>query len=270
LNHSFTNQVVIVTGASTGIGRETAVAFAQAGARVVLAARTEGRLRELAATRPDQFLVVPADVTNDADVVRLVETTIQHWGRIDILVNNAGCGMRALVETTVLADAERLMAVNFFGLLRCTQAVIPHMRRQGQGQIVNLGSLLSVLALPGNSVYSASKFAVRALSDALRLELREVGIDVILIMPGYTDTPFFENQFRYGGPAHVSPVKAVPAASVARAILRACRRRQREVVLTMPGKFGAWSKRWFPRLLDWGMVRVIGHRPESTAPPAAR
>lgn len=255
MNQPFARQVVIVTGASSGIGRATALAFAAAGARVVLAARTEARLRELAATRPDRFLVVPADVTRDADVSRLVETTIQRWGRVDILVNNAGCGMRALVEATVLADAERLLAVNFLGLLRCTQAVLPQMRQQGRGQIVNLGSVLSVLATPRNGVYAASKFAVRALSDALRIELRGAGIDVILIMPGYTDTPFFENQFRYGGPVHVSPVKAVPPASVARAILRACRRRQREVVLTAPGKFGAFLKRWFPRLLDYGLAR---------------
>lgn len=255
MKNTFTHQVVIITGASSGIGAATAQAFAAAGARVVLAARQQERLRTLAATQPDQFLVVPTDVTQDADVTRLVETTLWQWGRVDILVNNAGLGMRAPVEATPLADAQYLMDVNFFGLLRCTQAVLPHFRRQGRGQIVNVGSILSLLATPRNGIYAASKFAVRALSDALRIELHGTGIDVILIMPGYTDTPFFENQFRYGGPARIGPLRGVPPETVARAILRACVRRQREVVLTFPGKCGAWIKRWCPRLLDWVLAR---------------
>jgi len=255
LKTQFTDQVVIVTGASTGIGRATAVAFAAAGARVVLAARQADRLREIAAAQPDRFLVVPTDVTRDADVARLVDTTLQRWSRVDILVNNAGLGMRVPVETMPLADAQHLLDVNFFGVVRCTQAVLPVMRRQGRGQIVNVGSILSLLATPRNAVYAASKFAVRAFSDALRIELHGSGIDVILIMPGYTDTPFFENQYRYGGPVRVGPLHGVPPATVARAILRACARRQRAVVLTLPGKCGAWAKRWVPWLLDWALAR---------------
>ena len=130
------------------------------------------------------------------------------------------------------------------------------MKQQGAGQIVNIGSILSVLATPRNAIYSATKFAVRALSDALRIELRGTGIDVILIMPGHIDTPFFENQIRYGAPVRRLPIKGHPPAKVAQAILRACRRRQREVVLTIPGKLGAWSKRWCPWLLDWSLAKL--------------
>lgn len=251
----FPDQVVIVTGASTGIGRETALAFVEAGARVVAAARNESALRDLAAQHPDRLLAVPADVTRDADVQRLVETALVHWGRVDILINNAGLGMRATIERTELPDAQRLMDVNFFGALRCIQAVLPVMRRQGRGQIVNVGSILSVLSTPRNAIYAASKFALRALTDSLRIELRGTGIDVILIMPGFTDTPFFENQYRYGGPVRVGPFHGVPPHTVARAILRACRRRRREVALTFLGKLGVFLKRWCPRLLDWGMAR---------------
>jgi len=262
----FHDKVVIVTGASTGIGRETALAFAHEGARVVLAARNEVKLRELAEADPalrDRFLVVPTDVTQDADVKRLVEATVAKWGRVDILVNNAGSGMRATVEKTQFADAQRLMDLNFFGLLRCTQTVLPQMKQQTpdrdgvRGQIVNIGSVLSMLATPRNGVYSASKFAVRALSDALRIELRGSGVEVILIMPGYTDTPFFENQIRYGGPVRIGPLKGVRPCTVARAILRACAQHKREVALTIPGKFGVWMKRWFPRLLDWTLGRDL-------------
>jgi hypothetical protein len=264
MGNRFQDKVAVVTGASTGIGRETALAFARDGARVALAARHEAKLRELAGADPalrDRFLIVPTDVTQDADVKRLVEATIAKWGRVDILVNNAGFGMRATVEDTQFADAERLMDTNFFGVLRCTQAVLPQMKQQTpdrdgvRGQIVNVGSVLSVLATPRNSVYSASKFAVRAFSDALRIELRGAGVEVILIMPGYTDTPFFENQVRYGGPVRVGPLKGALPDTVARAILNACARHKREVALTIPGKFGVWMKRWFPRLLDWTLGR---------------
>jgi len=248
----FTNKIVIVTGASTGIGRETALAFAAAGARVVAVARNAAQLQEIAG---DTILAVPTDVTCDDDVNRLVETTIAKLGRVDILVNNAGFGIRATVENTAFADAQRLMEVNFFGVLRCTQAVLPQMKKQGSGQIVNVGSILSLLATPRNSLYCASKFAVRALSDSLRIELRGTGIDVILIMPGYTDTPFFENQVRYGGPVRIGPMKGVHPRTVARAILCACARRKREVVLTIPGKFGAFLKRWCPRFLDFSLAR---------------
>jgi hypothetical protein len=251
----FTDKIVIVTGASMGIGRETALAFAQAGAKVVLAARHADQLNELAAANPS-FLAVPTDVTRDDDVKRLVETTVAKFGRVDILVNNAGFGIRANVADTQFADAQRLMDVNFFGPLRCIHAVLPHMKKQGTGQIVNVGSVLSLLATPRNSIYCASKFALRALSDSLRIELHGTGIDVILIMPGYTDTPFFENQVRYGGPVRVSPIHGVHPRTVARAILHACARHEREVVLTIPGKFGAFLKRWFPRFLDWTLARV--------------
>lgn len=249
-NH-FPDKVVIVTGASTGIGRETALAFAAAGAHVVAAARNGDALATLGAG----IIPVVTDVTRDADVQHLVATAVERFGRVDILVNNAGFGMRATVEQTNLAEAQRLMDVNFFGALRCLQAVLPHLRRQGGGQIVNIGSILSVLATPRNSIYAASKFALRALSDSLRLELRGTGIDVILILPGYTDTPFFENQVRATGPARIGPQWHVPPSSVARAILRACARRQREVALTLPGKFGVFLKRWAPRLLDYGLAR---------------
>ena len=261
----FQEKVVIVTGASTGIGRETALAFAREGARVILAARNETKLRELAEADPvlrEQFLIAPTDVTQDADVKRLIGTTVAKCGRVDILVNNAGIGMRATIENTQFSDAERLMDLNFFGVLRCTKAVLPQMKQQMpgrngvRGQIVNIGSVLSVLATPRNGIYSASKFAVRALSDALRIELHGSGIEVILIMPGYTDTPFFENQVRYGGPVRVGPMKGAPPDTVARAILSACARHKREVALTVPGKFGVWMKRWFPRLLDWSLSRA--------------
>ena len=144
MNAFFQDKVVIVTGASSGIGLETALAFAREGARVVLAARTQAKLQEVVDAHPDlreRLLIVPADVTKDEDVRRLIATTIAQLGRVDILVNNAGIGMRASIAETPPDDARSLMEVNFFGPLRCIQAVLPQMRQQGAGQIVNVGSI---------------------------------------------------------------------------------------------------------------------------------
>jgi hypothetical protein len=265
MNARFQNKVVVVTGASSGIGRETALAFARAGARVVLAGRNETRLQEVAdaiARGTGKALLIPTDVTKEDDVHRLFRTVADQFGRLDILVNNAGIGLRAAVADTHPEDAQRVMDVNFFGALRCIQAALPVMKRQEparsrapRAQIVNVGSVLSVIATPRNSLYSASKFALRALSDALRIELKSDGIDVILIMPGYTDTPFFDNVIRYDGSPRVASLKGQHPSKVACAILRACARRKREVVHSVPGMLGVWTKRWLPGILDRALAR---------------
>jgi NAD(P)-dependent dehydrogenase (short-subunit alcohol dehydrogenase family) len=258
----FQDKVVIVTGASSGIGLETALAFARAGARVVLAARTQAKLQEVVDAHPDlreRLRVVPADVTKDEDVRRLVATTIAHFGCLDILVNNAGIGMRAPVAESPLDDAHSLMEVNFYGPFRCIQAVLPHMRLKGAGQIVNVGSILSVVVAARNGVYCASKFALLAMSDALRMELHGTGIEVISVLPAYTDTPFFDNMYRYGNVARMSPFQGQHPAKVARAILLGCARHKRQVVLTLSSRIAICLRRFSPRLLDF-IVRQTGQR----------
>jgi hypothetical protein len=252
----FPDKVVIVTGASSGIGRETALAFAREGARVVLAARAESKLRDLAESHPewrDRFLVVPADVTKDEDVQQLVATTIARFGRIDILVNNAGVGMRATFENMPLTDVRSLMEVNLYGPIRCIQAVLPHMRQQRAGQIVNVGSVLSMVVALRNSAYCASKFALLALSDTLRMELHGTGIEIVSVLPAYTDTPFFENMYRYGGPVRLSPFRGQHPARVAQAILRGCARHKRQVVLTISARLAIWLRGLCPPLLDFAV-----------------
>jgi len=249
MNLLFSDKVVIVTGASSGIGKETALAFARAGARVVLVARRGELLQQIVAENP-QLRLSPfvADITCSDAASSIVESTLRQFGRIDILVNNAGLGMRGLVAEVRLEDAQRVMELNFFALLRCTQAVLPTMRLQRNGQIVNIVSILGAIAAPHYGVYSASKAAVRALSDALRVELRPDGIDVIAILPGYTDTPFFQSQI--GGSECGTTMAAIPATIVAEAILKACRRRCREVTLPLICKVGEWVKRLAPWFVE--------------------
>jgi short-subunit dehydrogenase len=131
------------------------------------------------------------------------------------------------------------------------------MLRQRSGQIVNVSSVIGVVATPRNSIYCASKFALRALSDSLRLELHGTGIDVITILPGYTDTPFFDHQIRYDGSPRLSPFRGQSPDQVARVILRACRQRRREVALTAPGILGCWLQRFAPGLVEWSLRRSV-------------
>jgi hypothetical protein len=258
----FQDKVVIVTGASSGIGLETTLAFAREGARVVLAARTEEKLREVVNAHPewrDRFLPVRADVTNDDDVRRLIETTISNFGRIDILVNNAGIGMRATVADTPIDDARSLMDVNLYGPVRCIQAVLPHMLQKRAGQIVNVGSVLSYVVAARNGAYCASKFALLALSDTLRMELHGTGIEIISVLPAYTETPFFDNMYQYGGgPTRQSPFKGQHAGKVAQAILYGCARHKRQVTLTVSARIAIRLRRLSPSLLDF-IVRHTAH-----------
>ena len=254
----FHNKVVIVTGASSGIGKETALAFGRAGARVIMVARRGEMLRQIASENPQlQSRPLPADITHPDAAAEIVATTLREFGRIDILVNNAGIGQRGLFAELDFGVARRVMDLNFFALLRCTQAVVPVMRRQGSGQIVNISSIVGMIATPQNSIYCASKFAVRALSDSLRLELRASGIDVITILPGHTETPFFENQIITNGPSRLGSMRGQLPSHVATVILRACQHRRREVVLTLPCILGCWAKRFFPGFVDWCLMRLI-------------
>jgi uncharacterized protein len=262
MSNRFQDKVVIVTGASSGIGLETALAFAREGARVVLAARTEAKLNEVVSAHPewrDRFLPVPADVTKDDDVRRLVETTISKFGRVDILVNNAGIGMRASVVDTPIDDARHLMEVNLYGPIRCIQAALPHMLQKGAGQIVNVGSVLSYVVTARNGVYCASKFALLALSDTLRIELHGTGIEVISVLPAYTETPFFDNMFQYGGSTRQSPFKGQHPSKVAQAVLYGCAHHKRQVALTVSARIAIRLRRLSPSLLDF-IVRHTSQR----------
>ncbi|WP_018132489.1 SDR family NAD(P)-dependent oxidoreductase [Effusibacillus pohliae] len=188
-------RVALITGASSGIGWETALAFAARGSLLAVAARSQHRLQELAAiieNNGGQCLPVPVDVTDPGSVYTMAQKVIDRYGRIDVLVNNAGFGVFAPVLEADMQDIVGMMDVNYFGVVRCIQAVVPHMVRQAKGCVVNVGSMAGFVAAPTHGGYAATKFAVIGLSEALREEVREHGVKVITINPGPIDTPFFE------------------------------------------------------------------------------
>lgn len=189
------NQVVIITGASSGIGEATARRLVRGGARVVIAARRAERLdtlaRELDPTG-SRVLVVAGDVTSDADRRKLVEAAVKKFGRIDALVNNAGYGTRGPVEIVPVEAIRKNFETNVFSLLALTQLVLPHLRAQGSGCIVNIGSVAGRIARPLSSIYDSTKHALEALTDGLRGELKPFGVRVTLIRPGFILTEFIE------------------------------------------------------------------------------
>ncbi|MFF7159769.1 oxidoreductase [Streptomyces sp. NPDC008139] len=177
--------VALVTGASSGIGNTTARAFVAAGFEVIGTGRSTSGL-----TRPDGVTFLDLDVTRDESVTAAVQEVIERFGRIDVLVNNAGLGSAGAVEENSVAQAQSLFNLNFFGLVRMTKAVLPHMRAQGHGRIVNLSSVLGVIPQPYMALYVAAKHAVEGYSESLDHEVREHGVRVLLVEPGYTRTAF--------------------------------------------------------------------------------
>jgi len=247
------DSVVIVTGASAGIGRETALEFARQGAHVVLAARREDRLRALAAEigrMGAEVLVVPADVARTEDVQRMVQAAVDRFGRVDVLVNNAGFGFSGTVEETTEADMRELMDVNYMGAFNAIRAVLPHMRRQGRGHIVNVASVVGKLAFPYHGAYSATKFAMVGLTEALRGELDGSGVTATVVLPGTTRTDFFEAQRTNDGHVSAPTGPQQDPDAVARAIVRSVRRPAPEVNMVRVFRVAYGLHGFFPALRD--------------------
>lgn len=179
--------VVLITGCSTGIGRDLACRLAGLGYSVIATARKPETLHDLPVE-----LKLPLDVTDPLSVERAVANTVQKFGRIDVLINNAGYGPRGVVEEIPVDNVQAVYDVNVFGALRMIHSVAPIMRKQGGGRIINISSIAGRVATPVNGVYSSTKFALEALSDALRWEMAPFGIFVILIEPGLIETNFSE------------------------------------------------------------------------------
>ncbi len=246
--HSLQGRIALVTGASSGIGRATALLLAREGAHLALVARREERLREVAReieAMGQEAQVLPADVTRREEVERAVAQTVARWGRVDVLAACAGAYIRAPVLQMTVADVERSMAVNFYGVLHAVLAVLPHMVARRSGHIVLISSADGKKGIPPDGPYVAAKFAVAGLGDILRQELRPYGIAVTTVFPGRVDTPMIAH-------IRVPAISAkIPPEAVARAILRALRRRAPEVILPFQVRLFVYVSALFPSLGDW-------------------
>jgi NAD(P)-dependent dehydrogenase (short-subunit alcohol dehydrogenase family) len=236
MRRALKNRVVVITGASAGIGSECARLFSEAGAHVVIAAR---RLERLEAIRQEieakggKCLAVQTDVSDRALMQRLLDATLEHFGRVDVWINNAGSGLAASVEQTTPEEMERIWAVNYMGAFHGCQVALQQMRRQGRGHIINISSMAGRFAMPLGAAYSAAKFAVNGLSEALAMELHGTGIRVSVMMPGFTGTEFFDAMQKKIPDAPMPRVGIASARSVAARILR-CAQHPREKVYFIP------------------------------------
>ncbi|MDQ3871771.1 MAG: SDR family oxidoreductase, partial [Chloroflexota bacterium] len=253
-------QVVVITGASSGIGRETALELATRQASIVLAARNQEALEEVAREVErigGQAEVVATDVSGYADVEQLAARAVERFGRVDTWVNNAAVSEYATVEQMTIEEVDRIVQVNLLGQVYGVKAVLPHLVRQGEGTIINVGSALSERAIPLQSVYVATKHAIRGFTDALRLELLKdhPGINVTMIEPSSINTPLFNLARSKMG---VKPLPIPPIYEprvVAEAIAFAAEHPRRTIVVGGSGKFMTLMDRLSPELVDWYMLQ---------------
>ncbi|MGD0668329.1 MAG: SDR family NAD(P)-dependent oxidoreductase [Bryobacteraceae bacterium] len=249
-------KVAIITGASEGIGAACAAEFARAGARLSLCARSEEGLR---CAGGGQALVTAGDLTDEAVRRRLVDRTLERFGAIDILINNAGIGLYIPSWEAPEAEVRRLMELNFFALLGLVQLVAPHMRARRSGTIVNVGSIGGKVVLPWMTVYSASKYAVGALTEGLRMELRRDGVRTMLVCPGYVLTEFQRHSVGDVPPAVVKGRRfAITAAQCAADIRRGVERDARTVMSPRVGWLMVALARMLPSAVDARMARMNG------------
>jgi NADP-dependent 3-hydroxy acid dehydrogenase YdfG len=260
MSRSLRGAVVAVTGASAGIGWETALAFGREGARVAVAARRADRLTALCEqlrAMGTEALAVATDVGDKAQVDRFVDESVATFGRLDVLVNNAGYGVRGRVEATPAAAYDELMRVNYLGTVYGCQAAIPIMRKQASGVIINVSSIVGHRSLPTGGAYSATKAAQIALTEALRVELRGTGVYACTVHPIGTESEFGDVQARTSGETIMKPVgPQQPASVVARAIV-SCAGRPRPEVYPYPlSRALVWLNALSPSTVDWMASRA--------------
>lgn len=253
-------KVVVVTGASMGIGEAIAKLFADRGASIVLLSRDAGRV-EAARHRvghTERTLAMACDVRHREEIDRVIGLTLHHFDRIDVWVNNAGHGLLDSVAEVDLATCRDMFDTNFFGTLSAMQAVIPVMKEQGFGAIVNISSVAGHIPIPFHSLYSATKFAMNAMGKAARVELQRSGIHVMTVCPGYVRTAFGQNAVRGKEAKQVRPAstRGATAERVARAVYRGYVKRKREVVVPWIMHFVIKIYQLFPGLVEWGMGRM--------------
>lgn len=257
-------KVAVVTGASMGIGEAIAKIFLDHGASVVLLSRDAGRA-EAARQRvghSERTVALACDVRNREEIDRVVGLTMHHFKRIDVWINNAGRGHFGSIANVEMPAARDTFETNLFGAIGAMQAVIPIMKQQGGGTIINISSVAGHIPLPFHSVYSGTKFALNTIGKAARIELKNSGIHVLTVCPGYVRTDFGANAVRRGEQKQLRPtsIRGISPERVARAVLRGYLRGRREIVV--PWYMHPMIKLYqlFPGLVELGMARMLARR----------
>lgn len=262
------NKVVVITGASSGIGKALAEKFAAEGSNLALAARRIDRLLELKQKLSNvEVLPVETDVTSEEDCKNLIDQTIAKFGRIDILINNAGISMRAAFEDVELSVLHKLMDVNYWGTVYCTKYALPHILKQ-KGSIVGVISTGGYIGLPGRTGYSASKFAVRGFLDTVRIEYLRSGLHVLVAAPGFTASEIRKTALTKNGKQQGETPrdenKMMSAEKCASIMYRAIKHRRRKMIISFwDGKVVVLLAKLWAWLIDQVLYQVFKREPDS-------
>lgn len=252
--------VVVITGASRGIGKATALAFAKKGCCIALLARDVSKL-DLVKSEIEALgakaMVVSCDVSKEGDCFAAIELVYSSWNRIDVLVNNAGYGHYSLIEKLDTPSMERIIRTNLFGAIWCIQAALQFMKPAGRGHIVNISTIISKRAFPQMGAYCMSKFAMTGMDESLGLELKPYGIGVSLVCPGYTATEFQQNAALTGERPNLQQKLGMKPATVAKAIVKAVECNIRRTHLTIDGKLLLLVNKISPSLVDFVFSKMF-------------
>ncbi len=253
----FKDKVVIITGASSGIGKALAEEMAKRGANIVLAARQYVTLCEITASLEAKYgiraLAVQCDVSKEEDCELLIKQSLTTFGKIDVLINNAGLSMRALFNDVDLSVLKNLMDVNFWGTVYCTKYALPEILKS-KGSVIAVSSIAGYRGLPGRTGYSSSKFAMNGFMESLRTELLKTGVHVMVACPGFTTSNIRVAALAKDGNAHgetsMEEGKMMSAEDVAVIITDGVRDRKRTLIMTGQGKLAVWVNKLFPAFAD--------------------
>lgn len=263
------DKVVIITGASSGIGKACAEKFAKEGCKLVLAARNLSALSQL----KDEFdsqkfksIIVQTDVSKETECINLIETTISNFGRIDILINNAGISMRAALSETDPSVIQKVMDVNFFGTVYCTRYALPHIQKS-KGSIIGVSSIAGYKGLPGRTGYSASKFAMQGFLESVRIENLKRGVHVMVICPGFTSSNIRQTALSKDGSVQGESPRdeksMMTPEEVAIHLFKGILKKKRTVILTFSGKLTVFLSKFFPKLSDKLVYNHLKKEPDA-------
>ncbi|MDD2381694.1 MAG: SDR family oxidoreductase [Mariniphaga sp.] len=261
-------KVVVITGASSGIGKALAERYAEAGWNIVLGARRHDRLMEFKRQfNSTEVLAVKTDVTCESECKNLIEAAIKKFGRIDVLINNAGISMRALFNNTELEVMKRVMDVNYWGTVYCTKYAMPYLLKT-KGSLAGVISVGGYVGLPGRSGYSASKFAVRGFLQTIRTENLKTGLHVLIVAPGFTASEIRKSALKGNGETQGETPRnennMMSAEECANHIFLAIKNRKRELILTfLEGKFTVFLAKLMPRFVDKLSYKMFAREPDS-------
>jgi short-subunit dehydrogenase len=256
---SITESRILLTGASSGIGRALALELSRQGANLLAFARREELLKDLAraAPGPGRVHYVAGDVTNPADRQRCLDAALSQFGGLDVLVNNAGIGALGLFEHADEARLRQVMEVNFFAPAELIRSALPLLKNGHNPLIVNISSVLGLRSIPTMSEYCASKFALQGLSESLRAEFVRLGIDLLVVSPGTTESEFFNNLVETKGEVLWPGRPRRSAEAVARDIVRAMRKGRRALIPSFSGRLLVWANRAVPGVVDRVLARRV-------------